>query len=226
MPEMRKCKECGKLFTPKGREQYCHDIHYRPCPNCGELVIAKYLSDPPRRCDKCKGRKSKPAEVSKEVKLIDKSKTSKPKEEKPKNKQLFKMPGFNTSFEMKPMTAIKPIAPVGTPSQQKETKDEPKIDNKQNETTPSQPSKRQYKIPDTIDSSRFCEERTGSTMEYIGNPHINSFIPGHTYLLKIERDDYVYWVTSVEDITCGEIVDIAMPYASQISFYQNFAETA
>ena len=223
MPEMRKCKECGKLYTPKGREQSCSDVHYRPCPNCGEPVVAKYLSDPPRRCDKCRGKKIKPAEV-KEVKADQKP--AKQKEEKPKNKQLFKMPGFNTSFEMKPMTSIKPITPMTVPSQQKETKDEPKIDNKQNEITPSQPSKRKYKIPDTIDSSRFCEERTGSTMEYIGNPHTNAFIPGHSYVLKVERDGYVYWVTSVEDITCGETVDIAVPYASQISFYQNFAEIA
>ena len=52
--EMRKCKECGKLFAPKGREQYCSDIHYRPCPVCGKPVEAKYLSDPARRCEDCK----------------------------------------------------------------------------------------------------------------------------------------------------------------------------
>lgn len=50
--EMRKCKECGKLFVPKGREQYCSAIHYRPCPVCGKLVEAKYLSDPARCCSK------------------------------------------------------------------------------------------------------------------------------------------------------------------------------
>lgn len=58
--EMRKCKECGKLFMPKGREQYCSDVHYRPCPICGEPVIAKYLSDPPRKCEKCKHTKTQP----------------------------------------------------------------------------------------------------------------------------------------------------------------------
>lgn len=50
--EMRKCKECGKLFMPKGREQYCSAIHYRPCPVCGKPVEAKYLSDPARCCSK------------------------------------------------------------------------------------------------------------------------------------------------------------------------------
>lgn len=57
MADMRRCKECGKLFQPKGREQYCSDIHYRPCPICGEPVEAKYLSDPPRRCANCKANK-------------------------------------------------------------------------------------------------------------------------------------------------------------------------
>ena len=51
--EMKRCKECGKLFTPKSaRTQYCDDIHYRPCPVCGKLVEAKYLSDPARCCSK------------------------------------------------------------------------------------------------------------------------------------------------------------------------------
>ena len=58
MIEMRKCKECGKLFHPKGREKYCSDIHYRPCPICGTPVEAKYLSDPPRRCNNCKSKSS------------------------------------------------------------------------------------------------------------------------------------------------------------------------
>lgn len=57
--EQRVCKECGKLFTPKGREKYCSDVHYRPCPVCGKPVIAKYLSDPPRRCEECKGKSTK-----------------------------------------------------------------------------------------------------------------------------------------------------------------------
>ena len=56
--EMKKCKECGKLFLPKSlRQQYCDAIHYRPCPICGKPVIAKYLSDPARRCEDCKGKK-------------------------------------------------------------------------------------------------------------------------------------------------------------------------
>lgn len=58
--EMKKCKECGKLFTPKNpRSQYCDDKHYRPCPVCGRPVEIKYLSDPTPRCMECRqtGRK-------------------------------------------------------------------------------------------------------------------------------------------------------------------------
>jgi len=56
------CKECGKQFEAKSaRIMYCPGPHYRPCPICGEPVLAKYLSDPPRRCDKCRGAKSSPA---------------------------------------------------------------------------------------------------------------------------------------------------------------------
>lgn len=64
MAELRKCKECGKLFTPKGREQYCPDVHYRPCPVCGKPVIAKYLSDPARKCENCRGKKAPSAVMS------------------------------------------------------------------------------------------------------------------------------------------------------------------
>lgn len=54
--EMKKCKECGKLFVPRNpRQQYCDELHYRPCPVCGKPVEAKYLSDPARVCsNECK----------------------------------------------------------------------------------------------------------------------------------------------------------------------------
>lgn len=61
--EMKKCKECGKLFTPSNpRQQYCTERHFRPCPVCGKLVEIKYLSDPTPRCVDCrKMRKSSSA---------------------------------------------------------------------------------------------------------------------------------------------------------------------
>lgn len=54
--EMKKCKECGKLFVPRNpRQQYCDELHHRPCPVCGKPVEAKYLSDPARVCsNECK----------------------------------------------------------------------------------------------------------------------------------------------------------------------------
>lgn len=53
--DMKKCKECGKLFTPKNpRSQYCDAIHYRPCPVCGKSIEIKYLSDPTPRCADCR----------------------------------------------------------------------------------------------------------------------------------------------------------------------------
>lgn len=60
------CKECGKQFEASSpRIRYCSDIHYRPCPICGKPVVAKYLSDPARRCDECKnkGKMVPPARV-------------------------------------------------------------------------------------------------------------------------------------------------------------------
>ena len=58
------CAACGKLFQPKGRERYCEGPHYKPCPVCGELVVATYWSDPPKRCPKCKAANAKPAQPS------------------------------------------------------------------------------------------------------------------------------------------------------------------
>lgn len=59
--EMKKCKECGKLFMPTSNKQkYCSEDHYRPCPVCGKLIFAKYLSDPARCCSgTCKSKLGK-----------------------------------------------------------------------------------------------------------------------------------------------------------------------
>lgn len=59
--EMKKCKECGKMFMPTSNKQkYCSEDHYRPCPVCGKLVFAKYLSDPARCCSGvCKSKLGK-----------------------------------------------------------------------------------------------------------------------------------------------------------------------
>lgn len=74
--EMKKCKECGKLFMPTSNKQkYCSADHYRPCPVCGKLIFAKYLSDPARCCSgTCKSKlgklnkeEVKPVELSSEA---------------------------------------------------------------------------------------------------------------------------------------------------------------
>lgn len=59
--EMKKCKECGKMFMPTSNKQkYCSEDHYRPCPVCGKPVFAKYLSDPARCCSGvCKSKLGK-----------------------------------------------------------------------------------------------------------------------------------------------------------------------
>lgn len=55
------CKECGKEFEATSkRVLYCSADHYRPCPVCGKPVLAKYLSDPAKRCDECRGKKMLP----------------------------------------------------------------------------------------------------------------------------------------------------------------------
>lgn len=60
----RTCAACGKLFQPKGRERYCEGPHYKPCPVCGEMVVATYWSDPPKRCEKCRAVNARPAKPS------------------------------------------------------------------------------------------------------------------------------------------------------------------
>lgn len=193
---------------PKGREQYCPEVHYRPCPICGTPVIAKYLSDPPRKCDKCKGRKS--ATVSTEVKKPES------KQEHPKQKSIFKLDtkGFT-------MNTMKPVAPM-SPMTIKEFKQEKPKEEVVETLQPNRIPQRRENIPATIDQSVFCETTSGTVNKYIGNQYPNCFIPGHEYLLKIERREYAYWITSEEDVTAGETVNIVLPLSSQISFHQNF----
>lgn len=85
--EKRRCRECGKWFTPRSKNQiYCEDLHYRPCPVCGKLVEAKYLSDPARCCsNECKAiMRSKTREEAKSKRVSNISISSKkPKIETP-----------------------------------------------------------------------------------------------------------------------------------------------
>ena len=193
MPEMRKCKECGKLFLPKGREQYCSEDHYRPCPVCGEPVIVKYFNDPPRRCDNCKWRKIKPLPKS----IAAKSKS--PYNFIPKD---GRSAGEGLKDEVELIEEMEKISPGAVPGWMD------MIDIQEHPV---------------VDPAIFCETMTGSVKVYIGKPHKNSFIPGHEYLMKVERNEYWYVVTSVEDLTSNDTCDCMLPISSQTSFYQQFA---
>ena len=72
----KRCKECGEYFTPRSmRQQYCDKIHYRPCPVCGKLVEAKYLSDPPRCCSKeCQQKSRKKIQDAQHKEVVDRVK--------------------------------------------------------------------------------------------------------------------------------------------------------
>lgn len=195
MKEMRRCKECGKMFVPKGREQYCPDTHYRPCPVCGKPVIVKYYNDPARRCDNCKWRKMPP--LPKELAAISKS----PYNFIPKNE---KSAGEALKQEAEILEELEKKSPF---------KDIPGWSNMLEPT-----------VPDKIDPSAFCETLTGAVRVYIGTGHKNNFIPGHEYVLKVERDDYNYVVSSAEDVTAEENCDCFLPFASQVSFHQHFGK--
>lgn len=208
MPEMRKCKECGNLFIPKGREQYCSAIHYRPCPICGTPTVVKYLSDPPRRCDNC-ARKRNTAHS-------DSHPTSQPANES-KSETGFK----------KHRSLFANIV-WGNSTVEKSATDKTQIDkdtntNENNDVDYSYLAK---KITEVKDQAEFCESCTGHIFKYIGVKLRNNFIPGHDYLIKVSHDDYNYVVESSEDLTSNETVDYLMHIASQISFYQYFADAS
>lgn len=212
--DMRKCKECGKLFMPKGREQYCSEPHYRPCPVCGKPTLVLYFSDPARKCDSCRGKKkASTPPVGSHTDKVDTVVTGKKSEAKPKS--IFKL--GTKEFTM---NTIKPMAPMSIPS----LKEPQGVSSNPAESSlePNPIPERRTNIPATIDSSVFCETTTGTVNKYIGNQYPNTFIPGHEYLLKVERRDYVYWITSEEDVTTGDSVNMVLSLSSQISFHQNF----
>lgn len=197
--ELRKCKECGKMFQPKGREQYCSDIHYRPCPVCGKPVIAKYLSDPARRCDDCKGKKA------------DISKTPAAPSVKPM--QLGQKSIFN----------IKPISIPGMP---KQAESKPIANESKAQTEVPQPTK--VVIPARVESAIFCDRVNGNYFKFIRQSPLCGWLPNHTYLIHISQDNSAYIITSSFDNTLGQDIQfngrnrIAIRCTSQTSFYNYF----
>ena len=80
------CPLCNKKFIPKGRQKYCNDLHYKPCPVCGKPVPAPYPSDPAKCCSaECRRQLKtiKPAEPS-PVKVVDEPKPVEPESVEPK----------------------------------------------------------------------------------------------------------------------------------------------
>lgn len=196
MAEMRTCKECGKLFIPKGRERYCSDVHYRPCPICGTPVEAKYLSDPPRKCNNCRGKRSAPKPQSKPSKMFkfDDAKFS-------FGEDKFKFaPQPKTEEKAEPTREIpKPTSPI------------------------IKTSDIITEIPETVNEGLFCKETTGTVRRYIGPEIKNGFIPGHDYELIVDHSGQCYGVKSELDVTDHAEVNIFLHYTSQISINQNFA---
>lgn len=203
--ELRKCKECGKMFQPKGREQYCSDIHYRPCPICGEPVIAKYLSDPARKCDKCRGKKTPSA-----------STPAKPTAPTVRPMQMAQKSLFN----IKPMTIPgQPKKPESQPAAKAESVDKEET---------AKLEKLNLVIPERLESAIFCDRATGSTFRFVRSKPLCGFIPKHIYTLKVDRDNAAYIVTSVFDNTLDREINyhdrnvIGMRCTSQLSFYNYF----
>ena len=190
--ELRKCKECGKMFEPKGREQYCSDVHYRPCPVCGEPVVAKYLSDPARKCEKCRGKKTAPSGMTVKPMTI------------PSNKQLFKIPAMTISDPSMKLKEVK-----------KEEKLAKKIEPKQEvviiDMEDLEPALDKREI------AMFCAEMSGSTCRFIRNQALCGWEPGKDYTVTVDHDVAAYVVTA----TKGDS-KIALRCASQTSFFNYF----
>lgn len=112
------CKECGEPFeAPSARIKYCSKVHYRPCPICGKPVEAKYLSDPPRKCEECRGSRKHDTVVS-EITTTEKKNDA----PRPAAKVgLFKIPTLEQLIQVKPEPKPKPEPEPSLIPQAKET---------------------------------------------------------------------------------------------------------
>lgn len=222
--DMKKCKECGKLFVPKSKNSvYCDAIHYRPCPVCGKLVEAKYLSDPPRTCStECRKQVSKSskhsvASSSVQVNVIQtgiSNKQSSPTADKPKSlRSLFELPKTDNPIPENFMNL--PELTGGTVTEsiiQPESRAGAELDIEDIATVTS-----------VVDMEYVETLRQNSDVRtYIGKNTSLKFIPGHAYALEISKDEYAYIIEASYDLTAGKAVDLYMPLSSQISIDQNF----
>lgn len=203
--EMKKCKECGKLFMPKSmRSQYCDDLHYRPCPVCGKKVEAKYLSDPPRCCSKeCQQvmRKNTASKSTKPASAVAKPTAS-------------KSLTLGTSLPGTPQLLDPPKTRKAGPQPVEEmfgyfafgSGDE----NAWLEAI--------YDYEDMLREHYVCAT-------FINKKKILNFIPGHEYALEITREpDRPYLIHAVYDFKSTKKVDLHMTLSSWISVNQNFTK--
>ena len=202
MSEMRACKECGKMFMPKGREKYCSDVHYRPCPVCGTPVVAKYLSDPPAKCDNCKGKHTKVQPASKAKALFD---INEPNLSKPVilNINLAQA----AKFEQKAKAEVKAEVKVETSTIRVTTTDNTlvKID-----------------ISRGFDPEKFCETYDDKIMKYVG-PNFGQFENNHDYKIALTRNENYYLITSCHDVTDNKEVKCFYLASSQLNISNRFA---
>lgn len=196
MTEMRACKECGKMFIPKGREKYCSDVHYRPCPVCGTPVVAKYLSDPPCKCDQCKRRRIQPVSKAKSLFNIDQPNFSKP--------------------------AALTIDLAKSAQFEKEAKAEAKVEVKQE--IPSTTTNNTVKIEFSrgLDPEKFCETYDDKVMKYVG-PNFGQFENNHNYKIALSRKDNYYLITSCHDLTDNKEAKCFYLASSQLNISNRFA---
>lgn len=196
--ELRKCKECGKMFEPKGREQYCSDVHYRPCPVCGKPVIAKYLSDPARRCEGCRGKsvKSQPSAPA-QPSMIIKPMTI------PQAKSLFK------------------ISPMTIPQAKKtEAKKEVKQEIVKEEVTRVDTDGLDSAQP-RVEPQLFMAYVRGNIFRFMRSKPLCGWDPGHDYTIEsIEHDEGCYSILAHEE--APECKKIGFRVTSQMSFFNYF----
>lgn len=209
--EMRKCKECGKLFIPKNaRVQYCSDLHYRPCPVCGKPVEAKYLSDPARVCS---------GECRKQLAEMRKNGIAPPYEG-----VKFTVNEASNSVDLNNIPEEPKVLPTDKSTHENDgiTKAE------EANSTNIEPSLNEDNS--NIDNEYEEQIRNGSIVAtYLGRS-VLGFEQGHKYALQIKppagHGSYAYEVSAVYDFTEHTTVDTMMPLSSQSSIDQRFRQEA
>lgn len=214
--EMKKCKECGKLFTPKSAQSvYCDDIHFRPCPVCGKAVEAKYLSDPARCC-------------SKECSAVARAQKKEAEKAKTIESVLNPMKAFDPSTNNTHSVTVtidknrdgKGVRTLFAMPQDIQTVPDDFIPMPKPET----PVKKLKQLSEDTEHATALRKNY-PVRTYVGTPTLG-FEPGHEYALDIDKDDrnILYVVTAIYDFTEGKDIDIVIHLSSQISINQNFAQ--